>query len=231
MPSRGRPRHFRAERTPSGRTRRGTGGAEDRYLGQELRLATLLERAKHTGLSLAQAADRRASSVEGAMFLHGIFSKEQAIAVERYRTYRNRYLETLPGPHLARAGMRGRAVDPENPAHTARIRGSYDTAQAVLKSAGKAAFAVISGIVERDRPPSAEEVPAARRGADALVAHFSSDVRVSRREERAWCEAYAEGVYRRALARERPARDDMDDVLSLSRTFDRGPRLRLPRQT
>ena len=164
------------------------------------------------------------------MFLNGILSKEQAIAVERYRTYRNRYLETLPGPHLARAGMRGRAVDPENPAYTARMRTSYDMAQAALTTAGRAAFAVISGIVERDRPPSAEEVTAARRGADALVAHFSSDVRVSRREEREWCQAYAKGVFRRARPRERPAQDDMDHVLSSLRTFGRGPRLRLPRQ-
>src|SRR5918993_1914359 len=104
MPSRGRPRHFRAERTPGGRTLAGTRPG-DRRRGQEAQAASIRARAQHMGLSEQEAADRNAGSPEGLLVLHGIFSDAQADAVGLYRSCRDRYLETVPGPSLATAGI------------------------------------------------------------------------------------------------------------------------------
>ena len=179
MPSRGRPRLFGAERTPSGRTMAGT-RAGDRLRGQEAQAASVRTRARHTGLSEQEAADRYAGSPEGVLVLRGMFSDAQADAVRLYRRCWERYLETVPGPSLATAGIekrRGRSVDVENPVETERARRNYATAQAALKSAGRSAVAAVTTMVERHAPPPVEDWPAARRRADALAVHFRLEER------------------------------------------------------
>jgi hypothetical protein len=203
MPTQGRPRHFGVERTPSGRTRRGTGGVEDRRRGQEARAASLRARAQHTGLSMAEVADRgrgHADGPERVLVLRGVFSDIQAEAVWLYRSCWEGYLETIPGPFPACAGMvkrRGRAVDVENAKETARARRCYVRAQAALTPAGRAAVVAISLMAQRFALPPAGDWSAARRGADALVQHFNLHLaslddrwvtlRRRRRSQRSWC--------------------------------------------
>ena len=54
---------------------------------------------------------------------------------------------------------------------------NYTTAQAALKSAGQQPVAAVTLVAERHALPSVEDWPAARRGADALAAHFRLEER------------------------------------------------------
>ena len=94
------------------------------------------------------------------MVLHGVLTNTQAEAVWLFRSCWESLVETLDGPCLARTGTekrRGRAVDPENPADTARARRNYVTARAALERAGRRAVAAVTDIAERNRLPPAED--------------------------------------------------------------------------